>query len=1124
MALEINNQNLFQNAQFQQFVDFAEAAAKAGKQKAIARVDAGELGGIVNRTIRPGSGDWVGIGAGRLASLKRANNATRDAFMKAVADMFGGESHIPDSVKDAMKMQDYGKGKPLTARRILAVKAAIDAVKLGTFQSADAGGIALNMGFVKSEFPKLARTAHFYAQATGLSELDALTAVAEPNSKPNRLMQYGGRFLDNAENFANGLRLMDSFEDWFTAVRETKNADGNSFANAQSFTDLNIYSHMARHDSTAAFERFVFEELAINGAHDLSGTDPEKLFGMKDNAAMRFFGTNRQAHFTGVMASVPPEKRGAIFAVFDKLSKPLPETKEDAKAFYAMPLVERGVRDSSLVICRILRHLPEIESLMAKGELTEANIVKTLCPDMPSHDWTIGGLNEFTHDVDDVAKTKMRDLGLDEDNVEDLGQNIRLVMEETCCTVDEAVEAVRTGKRVAPPKYMTNATYDIYKLDGTTKAARAQLDGDGAGDLFRAYDYGAADDPKNAEKFFIKDKDSLAFGFTFPDGTSLKANAGVHKGNIPQILDKLESLAGRVHPRQQTALLFAVSQAGICALKGGLETYGIASSEHAAVDFTLSRNDKTGDITIRYTSPKKLPFSFEWTATINVDGAVSTTPLYFMSEESRRFEETVVKDKALATGYNKAELPMLAKAFAFIRTVTGCSDEEALNKTLDPQSRERRLFDYGGRFAQNAENFADGLKLMDTFAAWHDNLTEGYNAIRQSGTSLDGYDYTIADTPSKLNVDSAAINGRDALEKFVFESIAANPSANLKETDGEKIFGFANNGASRFVGQGFTGSCCNTVANIPPAKRECVFKVFDLFCPMCRTAEDKSIPVKNRQLPPSDRTRLLGRILRHLDDVIALDAEGQLTAENFIRVCLPDMVKAGAAGDWDFKALGAFFNSMDDELSENHSKIANVATLVFETTGGTVDEVVDFLEKGKPLPPAQYASQGQMPINELETVEGGFKMIKADLDRPGGYNYIGAQEPLLKGGPDAGFGFTFPGEDRFVTNHTQTGKDNISKVRDKVVEMCGSIHPKQASNVMLMLSQSGLGPLNRGLMQYKIFSSEHSAVEYTLSKDDETGDITIRYANPKELPIAFEWTATVKTDGSMSTTPIVVHE
>ena len=116
----INSQNLFPNAQFQQFVDFAEAAVSSGKQKAIARIDAGELGGIVNRTIRPGSGDWVGIGAGRLASLKRANNTTRDAFMKAVADMFGGVDHIPDSVKEAMKLDDYGKGKPLTARRILA--------------------------------------------------------------------------------------------------------------------------------------------------------------------------------------------------------------------------------------------------------------------------------------------------------------------------------------------------------------------------------------------------------------------------------------------------------------------------------------------------------------------------------------------------------------------------------------------------------------------------------------------------------------------------------------------------------------------------------------------------------------------------------------------------------------------------------------------------------------------------------------------------------------------------------------------------------------------------------------------------------------------------------------------
>ena len=59
------------NATFDAFVQFAQTQEATGKQRAVARfdADAGELGGIVNRTIKPGSGDWVGVGAGRLAEL-----------------------------------------------------------------------------------------------------------------------------------------------------------------------------------------------------------------------------------------------------------------------------------------------------------------------------------------------------------------------------------------------------------------------------------------------------------------------------------------------------------------------------------------------------------------------------------------------------------------------------------------------------------------------------------------------------------------------------------------------------------------------------------------------------------------------------------------------------------------------------------------------------------------------------------------------------------------------------------------------------------------------------------------------------------------------------------------------
>ena len=101
MALEVNNQNLLQNAQFQQFVDFAEAEVKAGKQKAIARLDAGELGKIVNRNIKPGTDDWVGIGAGLSTFLSPLEKEAGNTIVKAggalivlsIVDWALGHSH-----------------------------------------------------------------------------------------------------------------------------------------------------------------------------------------------------------------------------------------------------------------------------------------------------------------------------------------------------------------------------------------------------------------------------------------------------------------------------------------------------------------------------------------------------------------------------------------------------------------------------------------------------------------------------------------------------------------------------------------------------------------------------------------------------------------------------------------------------------------------------------------------------------------------------------------------------------------------------------------------------------------------------------------------------------------------
>ena len=124
--MPINNINGYNDA-FKAFTDFA-TQAKSGST--IAQV--GGTGPLAGRTIvAKTSFDFIG-NVGRRQESRDVNNAVRDLFKQAIEDMFGGVDKIPASVKDAMKLEDFGKGKPLTARRILAVKTAVDQVAAKT--------------------------------------------------------------------------------------------------------------------------------------------------------------------------------------------------------------------------------------------------------------------------------------------------------------------------------------------------------------------------------------------------------------------------------------------------------------------------------------------------------------------------------------------------------------------------------------------------------------------------------------------------------------------------------------------------------------------------------------------------------------------------------------------------------------------------------------------------------------------------------------------------------------------------------------------------------------------------------------------------------------------------------
>lgn len=498
-------------------------------------------------------------------------------------------------------------------------------------------------------------------------------------------------------------------------------------------------------------------------------------------------------------------------------------------------------------------------------------------------------------------------------------------------------------------------------------------------------------------------------------------------------------------------------------------------------------------------------------AAIDADGTAKARAAKFKLET---FQSKELEDAALAMGFKKSELPKLARATHLYVKATGKKEMDAMKALATPGTEANRLMNYGGRFMENANNFYNGLRLIRAFAEWYQDLKAGQAAVAKKN-------YAVANTLSKLNASVGAFASDCTLgmEKFIFESFACDPDVNLDETDKERLFGFENNAVCRFFGRNFGNSCCNTIANIPPEKRNVVYASFDLFCRLATNVDDLQIIAKERMLTLPERPRFLAYVMKNFAKLEAMLAKGQLTAKNFIKTCFPDMRdKTG----YDLKAVRRHFDAVDVAVGEKYDDIQGPIKIMMEETGCTYEEAGKALRGTGPMPERpRYMSTGQLGLSTFDgTTSGGREAIEGDLGRPQNYSFVSDDKDLLPQNDDIGFGFKFPGEERIVTNGKEKMFPNIKKVGDKVEEMCGKVHAKQANSVMMMLSQSGLGPINRGLKAYGINSTEHSAVEYTLTKDEATGTVTIKYESPKALPFKFEWTATVDVDGNVSATPL----
>ena len=466
-------------------------------------------------------------------------------------------------------------------------------------------------------------------------------------------------------------------------------------------------------------------------------------------------------------------------------------------------------------------------------------------------------------------------------------------------------------------------------------------------------------------------------------------------------------------------------------------------------------------------------------------------------------QNTAMQGKVLAAGYHKSELPMLADAFAFIKSATGCSDADALRKTLDPASPERRLFQYGGRFTASADNFKAGLKLMDTFKTWFENTAANVKSKN-------------CNTLTEKNAGSTflAKEGLMGFEKFVFEDIALDPTFNLAAPDAEKAFGIENNKAMNFFARGNGSGCTGTVAQLSPEKRQVVYAVF--------AALEPPSPQPKGATNVAANSDTLSRILRHFDEIVELKNSGKLDRTHINAVLVPDLEIPPDASP---RAVNdVFMNKLYKKYGTNQGKLMEVSNYI-EQSGCTLEEALAAAEgKGpKPKTLADY-SPTTMKIEEIDgTTKGGRSLMLGDFVRPQNPKYLDGTRIL---GAEQNHFTVKIGQETFTADGKNDGAGN-TVIADRIETLCGEVHVSQASSVMRALSQAAHQALLPLLPEHGIqggVGNEHIPLTYTLSRNDETGAITIRYSEPEGMPVKFHWETTVALDGSSTSTPIQFTE
>ncbi len=389
-------------------------------------------------------------------------------------------------------------------------------------------------------------------------------------------------------------------------------------------------------------------------------------------------------------------------------------------------------------------------------------------------------------------------------------------------------------------------------------------------------------------------------------------------------------------------------------------------------------------------------------------------------------------------------------------------------------------------------------------------------------------DFRGADTPTKLNFDSRIApsgSAAEGLETFVFMEIAGNPNADLSKT-GEAQFGFANNAAMRACIRGLDSRASGTLISLPTKVRQALYAAFDALIPSARNVKQAEAQgrMSKSDLKLDYNLLFIARVVKNFAALDAKLAAGPLTAKDVITICYPEIKNPAR---YNIRTINEFTDGFENTIEEKCGLMAVTAVLDrMYASGCTLVEAINSYNDAKPLPALPHIAGHSFKYSEHRS--GGEKQMVADLPRVHNYgkadiNGHGIDGTYLLEEADYKNTMTFPDGETVVTSPRAEHKKGLARTVEKVRALCGKGHTLQTNAVAYSLTQSANGPLNHALGNYGVYASEHVALDYELSKDVETGAVTIKYSNPPALPIKFSWTTTVDVDGHCSTTPIVIE-